>query len=264
MSITYFPPELLDYVINLLHDEPATLRNCCLVSKPWVPRTRKHLFTYVQFDTKEDLESWKKTFPDPSTSPAHYAKTLFLGCPHVFMAADAEAGGWIRGFSRVGNLILGSQGTHGDESDVFLVPLQGLSPVVRSLSMECATCSSQRILDLILSFPLLEDLAVTNYNYVAINEHDGSNGLPTAALPSNPPVFSGCLKLVMTGLAPIVRQLLSLPGGIRFRKFTLAWDRGEDVSLITALVERCSGTLESLDITCDPLGASIWRLRPYR
>ena len=101
MSNPYLPPEILDHIVDLLRDGTPALRSCCLVSKSWIPRTRKHLFAYVAFDTVKDLQSWKDTFPDSSTSPAHYTKTLFVNCPQVVAAADAESGGWITGFSRV-------------------------------------------------------------------------------------------------------------------------------------------------------------------
>ena len=133
----------------------------------------------------------------------------------------------------------------------------------KSLNIDCiSTLPSSCMFNLILSFPLLEDLAVTIYNYVTIDEGDGSNRLPTLIQPSSPPMFTGSLKLVMIGLVPIIRRLLSLPRGIHFREFALSWDPGEDISLITALVESCSHTLESLDITCSPLGASILCLHP--
>jgi hypothetical protein len=57
MSNPDLPPEILDYIIDLLHDEPETLKRCCLVSKSWVPRTRKHLFADIGFQTEEHLKS---------------------------------------------------------------------------------------------------------------------------------------------------------------------------------------------------------------
>ena len=77
----YLPRETLDYIIDLLHDEPETLRECCLVSKSWIPHARKHLFTDIKFRSVIDLESWKKTFPDPSNSPAYHTRTLSVHCP---------------------------------------------------------------------------------------------------------------------------------------------------------------------------------------
>ena len=263
MSNPNLPAELLDHIIDYLHDTEDALMNCCLVSKSWIPRTRKHLFADVWFFAEEFLELWKETFPDPSTSPARYAKTLTINCPHAVMAADAEVGGWIRGFSHIVSLEVGGQGMQDNNSDVFLIPLQGLSRVVKSLNIDHIPIRSSRILDFILSFPLLEDLAVTNCNDAAINGDDGSNGPPTIIQPSNPPTFTGSLTLMRIELAPIARRLLSLQGGIHFRKFTLKWDHGEDNSLITALVEGCSHTLESIDIGCNPLGAPPRHLRLY-
>ena len=47
------PCEILDHIVDLLHDSQTPLRNCCLVSKPWVARTRRHLFAEVEFQTAE-------------------------------------------------------------------------------------------------------------------------------------------------------------------------------------------------------------------
>ena len=100
MSDPYLPAEIPDQVTDHLHDTLGALRNCCLVSKSWTPRTRKHLFANTGFHTAKRLQSWKETFPDPSTSPAHYAETLSVSCRQVLTAADADAG-WIKGFCRV-------------------------------------------------------------------------------------------------------------------------------------------------------------------
>jgi hypothetical protein len=94
MSNIHLPVETLDHIVDHLHDTRDALRNCCLVSKSWVPRARRHLFAEIAFRTIESLESWKKTFPDPSTSPARYAKFLFIYCPQA-VTADS----WIRSFS---------------------------------------------------------------------------------------------------------------------------------------------------------------------
>ena len=102
MSNPYLPPEILDYVVDILYDKPETLRNCCLVSKSWVPRTRKHIFAKVKLRSEEDLESWMKTFPDPSNSPAYHTHTLvFRGT-----TTDPRAVGSIQKFSRVTRLRL--------------------------------------------------------------------------------------------------------------------------------------------------------------
>ena len=244
MSNPCLPAELLDYIADLLHDRKVELRNCCLVSKSWIPRTRKHLFADIKFYIEKDLESWKEVFSDPSTSPACYARTLMVDCPHLVTTADAEEGGWIKGFSRVVHLEVGSR-LYIDGSRVSFVPLHRLSPVVKSFRTNFVILPSSQILDLILSFPLLEDLTAVAHSV------GGSDRPPTVVQPSSPPAFTGTLNLFLTGgTEHITRRLLSLPGGIHFRELVLTWFREEDPSLTMALVDKCSHTIEALDITC--------------
>jgi len=257
MSNPDLPAELLDRIVDFLHDAQDALRNCCLVSKPWIPWTQKHLFADVQFDNRDDLESWKELFPDPLGSPAHYTKTLFVGSLHFATATDAEPGGWIRGFFyRVLALKVGDLGTYLDEPGANLVPFHGFSPVIKSLFVQVPTLLSSQALDLILSFPLLNDLTVVTYKSL-IDDNGGPGGLRTITIPSPP--MTGSLTLIRReGLKSLARRLLSLPGGINFQKLSLKLLREEDISLATALVEGCSHTLESLDISCEYIGVSVW------
>jgi hypothetical protein len=248
MSNLYLLPEILDYITDLLHDEPETLKRCCLASKPWIPRTRKHLFANIELQSEEHLELWKELFPDPSTSPARYAKSLFIGCPRAVVVADAEPGGWIRGFSRVVHLAVHSQATTADRSS-SLVPFHGLSPVLKSLRVTVLAPLSSQIIDLVFSFPLLEDLAVATCYGTSTDYGDSPNKLLTTVQPSSPPAFTGSFELYVTGgMESVTRRLLSLPGGIHFRRLNLSWFHEADPSATVALVERCSHTLESLKI----------------
>jgi len=90
MSTPRLPPELLDHIVYLVCDSQVVLRNCCLISKSWIPPTRRHLFADIRFGNAQRLRSRKETFPDPSTSPAHYTKTLIIDCIQVVTIADAE------------------------------------------------------------------------------------------------------------------------------------------------------------------------------
>ena len=95
------PPEMLDHIVDHLHDEPPALRMCCLVSKSWVPRSRVHPFAYAKFNTSTyPIESWMKTFPDPSNSPARYTRILIIH-GHVTTVVGADIGRWIRAFHNV-------------------------------------------------------------------------------------------------------------------------------------------------------------------
>jgi hypothetical protein len=257
----HLPTEILDHIVDLLHDTNDALRNCCLVSKSWVPRTRKHLFASIWFPSVESLRSWMETFPDPSTSPARYVKALSLD----FEAPDAEVGGWIRGFSRVEHLEVGCQGLSTDTSATPLVPFHGFSPFIKSLRVIVLALPPSALFNLILSFPLLEDLAVIVHREVSVDSSDGLEEDEITTQPSSQPMFTGSLELYLErGMRLFTRRLLSLPGGIRFRKLTLTCFSEEDLSLTATLVKECSHTLESFDISWQLSGTSSRHLRPHR
>jgi hypothetical protein len=266
MSDPHLPAEILDHIVDHLHDTEDALRNCCLVSKSWVPRTRKHLFAEVDFFTVAVLQSWKETFPDPSISPAHYTRSLFVDCPEDVAGVDAEAGGWIRGFSRVVHLEVASPIDFFSEFMISLIPFCGLSPALKSLCVTASTLPSSHIFDLILSFPLLEDLALAVGSPLEENSDDPEGvERPTTTQPSSSPVFTGSLVLDLRGgMKSFACRLLSLPSGIHFRGLTLTWRHEGDLSMIMGLVEECSHTLESLDIERFLQGMSTRNLRAHR
>jgi len=228
------------------------------------PPHRKHLFASIKFQTAADLESWKKTFPDPSTSPACYATTLDIGCSHVVTAEDAEAGGWIRGFSRVVDLGVSDKVVSRDEPKTPLTPFHGLSPAIKSLRVDFINLLPPRVFDLALSFPLLKDLTVTSIFPPLSIDGDGFDEELDDVWPPYSPAFTGSLKLSRGGVRRIARRLASIPGGIHFRKLNLTQFHEEDLTLITGLVKGCFHTLESLDIAGQPGRTSVWYLRLYR
>jgi hypothetical protein len=225
-------PEVLDLIVDHLHDEPKTLKTCCVVSKSWIHRTRKHLFARVELHAQEShIELWKKAFPDPSTSPAHHTLTLSIHGIPIVTAGDAD--GWIRSFFDLVHLHLEWIGPINDQ--LSLAPFHGLSPTLRSLRL---IGTSLEVLDLVCSFPLLKDLAL-------VSLHQGSDTWNT---PSTSPKLTGSLELnAIGGICAVARRLLDLPYGLRFTKITV-WCFSEDAESTTDLVSRCSDTLESLTL----------------
>ena len=94
-------PEIFDHIVDLLHDNRHTLEQCCLISKSWVPRTRRHLFVHVELRLEDQVELWKEMFPDPEKSPAYYTRSLKIIGRTLRNAGES---GWITGFSRVEQL----------------------------------------------------------------------------------------------------------------------------------------------------------------
>ena len=244
MSNPRLPPEMLDYVIDLLNDEPEALKQCCLASKLWVPRTRRHLFADIAFRSADDLVSWKKTFPDPTNSPAYHARTVLVGCPGLITASDAGEGGWIWTFSSITSLEV----DNGEQYLGSLTPFYQFAPTLKSLRVGPLLFPCPQLFALICSFPLLEDLSLRG---VSPSHDDDSHGMRTIySYPGTSPSLTGSLDLaILGGAGSVARLLLGLSSGLHFRKITFTWDRKEDRRWITELVASCSHTLESLDIT---------------
>ena len=238
------PPELLDHIVDHLHDEPSALRACCIVSRSWVPRARIHLFARVKFRTSIfPIESWMKIFPDPSNSPACYTRTLVIHGGALVIAAGTDAGRWIRAFHDIVNLHINTYGLLGN-IQFSLIPFHGLSPTIRSLHLELSFARPSEIFGLMFSFPLLEDFALLIFGY--------GNEVGEWTAPLTSPRLTGSLDLgsrgYVGGIGRITRPLLELPNGLNFTKVGLTLADETDFGSTTNLVSGCSKTLESLSI----------------
>lgn len=245
MSNHRIPPEICDHIIDFLQDNPETLKQCCLVSKSWVSRTREHLFAVVMFRTPDDLEVWKKIFPDPSNSPAHHTHTLSVKCLKAITAVDAANGGWIPTFSCVASLKTFSP-PRDNLGMTNLAPFSKFSPTLKSLSVILCSFIPSQAIDLIYYFPLLEDLTLIGNNSV-FEEPQAVSSSATS------PPLTGTLELRLApGFARMVNRLLDLPNGLHFQKLTLAPSKEEGLPPVGKLVEVCSETLEHLDVSHQP------------
>jgi len=230
------PPEILDHVVNQLYDDSTTLKTCCLVSKSWIRRTRKHLFATVSFDgLSSGVKYWMDAFPDLTNSPAHHTRTLSIRHPPLFGSFDT-----ILTFCNVERLEVIARSFL---VEAALTPLRGLFPVLRSLHLSFNSLFDSEIFGFICSSPLLEDLAFAARGSV---HRDGRWNVPPTS-----PRLSGSLKIenAPNGIQSITQRLLNLPNGIHFTKITAPWHSEEDVGSTMDLVSKCAETLQSLDIT---------------
>ena len=131
MSDPRFPPELFDYLTDLLHDQPKALKQCSLVSKSWVPRTRKHLFSEIAFQSRNYLDVCKELFPaDPTASPACYTHSLSLrSMDTINSLVREEEGYWPIAFSNIVRLTL----RHGMGNLYLLSSRYAFSPTLEFL-----------------------------------------------------------------------------------------------------------------------------------
>ena len=235
------PPEILDLIVDHLGGEPITLKLCCLVSNLWVPRTRRHLFARVEFDPeKSPIESWMKTFPDPSNSPAHYTRSLSISDLPILAASSSNPHTWICAFRHLECLSISM--TWSDDVQDALLPFHGLSPTLRSLSIACHLTPLSDIFDFVCSFPSIEDLELTSVHYGPAD---------TWIIPQASPKFTGVLRIgkasTLHGTRSAIRCLVDLPDGLHFSKILA--DGCCETELTIDLLPRCFDTLETLRIT---------------
>ena len=237
------PPEMLDLVVDYLQHEPDELKSCCRVSKSWVPRTRKHLFAEVVFHSPEITKSWMKAFPDPSNSPAHYTRRL---CVIGLGIASASVCTCILSFRRVEELSLNAfwwGGTGGTP----LARLHGLSPNLKTLDLIQGSTPVAEILDLVCSFPLLNDLSM--------NSMSPDSNIGRWIPPATSPKLGGSLRLCEWDRS-IAQGLLYFPDGLHFSKVSLGGQvETMDLGVINELLLKCSDTMKSLCVSYLPTGA---------
>ena len=255
MSNPRLPQETIDHILDILHDKPETLKVCCLVSKSWIPRTRKHLFGDTKFFSVGHLELWKKSFPDPANSPAIHTHTLTICCTAAVLAAAFRTppppppAGFIRTFlhffgweskkPKPATQLIDYLGTS-------LVQFYGFSPPLRSLRLNSLILPCSELFNLVLSFPLLEDLTLSGHES---SDQDGDPHGSQNINPATSPLFTGTLDLSIPGrIGHTSRWLLDLPNGLHFRELVFPWFHEEDSRWMTELLVGCSGTLEHVDI----------------
>ncbi|KAF9789299.1 hypothetical protein BJ322DRAFT_1017987 [Thelephora terrestris] len=237
MSEIFIPPEICDKIVDFLQNDPAALKQCCLASKSWVPRTRKHLFAVVEFTNQSYLRNWNMLFPEPSKSPARHTEVLRIGCLEAIVH-DPATSDWIPMFSRIVRFEIFS--AYGNELDTRLMQFRHFPHTLKSLRLTMFSFGPSQSIDLACHFPLLEDLAFLGYNCNCDNPLVFSPPLTSPAL-------TGTLELrIIRGIARTAHRLLDLPNGLHFRNLKLSPHSEEDFPSVEKLVEACSDTLEHL------------------
>ncbi|KAK0476877.1 hypothetical protein IW261DRAFT_1490589 [Armillaria novae-zelandiae] len=82
-----YPQELIDKILDYLHDSPPVLKECSLVSHQFYPRTRVHLFRYVNCDNPLSLRLFGITH---SPELLQCIKRVQFRCCDFFYSSTAE------------------------------------------------------------------------------------------------------------------------------------------------------------------------------
>ena len=201
--------------------------------------SREECFKKLVFYDPNQFENWKRAFPDPEKSPAQFVLHLSFYYSWTKCIDDPEASRWIQAFTNVKNLNLDFY--QHTKMQTIHTSLQNLK-TVKSLRLTSANIHSSIIYNFICSFPLLEDLDISY-------PKGGPNGTPmmdtTMLSPNTSPPLTG--TLVIRENADHVASLVSkLPCGLHFKE--IDWKTTGEIPPMSALVEKCSNTLERIRI----------------
>ena len=85
------PPEIVDRIIDYIHDDPKTLMVCSLVARDWIPSAYFHLFAKLSLFTPDDCVRLTELL-NFSPSPLHYCQELTTGLMDDFRKSPHPLG----------------------------------------------------------------------------------------------------------------------------------------------------------------------------
>ena len=242
--MVHLAQELVDHIIDFLHDDPAALLRVSLVSRVWVGRSRKYLCESLKIDDSKFLSS----NPSHLTPLCKYVKTLHLTWP-----TNTSPSVILDCFERSGlhTLVIHSYKLHTLHertmrrsfakfpcTSITALQLQDISPAHRPLLL---------LLSLLLN---VDDLSIS------ANDWKGGPGSDDKDIIQriSPPRFRGSFKSFdppqWWTLGPhrseLLRTMAALP--IRFQTVSLDIEeqsRGE----VGAILNSCSETVRRLFVT---------------
>ena len=216
---------------HCLHDELSALRACCLVSKSWVPRIRRHLLT---ISLRADLLSNRGC---KLPHPLHARPPPFrFQSGHYCNFGSASLGSLLHPYRR------SSSANHGALERPLLLfhsTTRTTSPTLKSLylSNSLPPPHSQRFSTSLVRF-LFSEVCCCGCQISCDGKADKWNDLPASQK------FTGSLMLSGSNL-DVTRRLLGFPGGLHFSKIRVFCPIGGG-NFPTELVPKCSDTLKSL------------------
>ena len=253
---TTLPLELVEMVIaHLIYDMPSLLA-CSLTSHSWYIAAVPHLHHDLSIDNWETLKisSSNPLKEKHKFGLIPFVKTLRIGR----LGAPAFTPEWLDGcildkISALNNL----QRLVIDHFNIpgFMPQIRQFfahfSSTIRELCLMYPTGSRQQILFFVGLFEHLEDLSIINYGFEPLGEPpDDSTPVP----PFTPPL-RGWLKLSDLRQESLLKDMVDLFGGLRFRQMDLS-----NVYGISFLLNACANTLETLRL--DPVDSDSESFSP--
>lgn len=140
-----FPQELIDTIIDFLHDDKPSLYACSLVCRDWLETSRIHKFSSLTVHNQNHLDEWLVATP-------YLRKILLAGYSHSIPFDPSKCIYLPKLRFASANML--------EQSSVF--PVQNLEELRLS---RCKFENAQHFLDFICSFPRLNSLDISQVRW---------------------------------------------------------------------------------------------------
>lgn len=236
--IPELPQELIDQIIDHLHNDEKALYECSLVSHDWLDASRVHKFAKITLGRtkRANVDSYHGVVAAP------YIQELTL--------YDSPSRPIPTSFANVRRLRLVGGVVPGVEDIPSLLPF----PMLNELTLiQCKLNDFNHLAHLLHNFPRLSNLTTRlRYTLAAPGE---IKDLPIGDGDSCHS-FTGSLvideararRVMESGIKMFIHLLPALPGGVHFRSIDII-TRRLDVTELNALLKACGSNLETLDLS---------------
>ena len=160
MTVPRLPSEIVDYIIDMLVGDKASLLSCSTVSITWVNRCRHHLFAEIELRSPTHIRLWFRAGLGPS---CHYVRSLCLTQDNftwIGPETPEVIQNGLAAFQNVESLSLSSLNLTPFDEHSLIRFFGHFSERLTSLSVEGFTVDPDPLLFFICMFPKMDNLTL--------------------------------------------------------------------------------------------------------
>lgn len=272
--------ELLDLVLDHLHHDSEILKRCALASKSLLPTCQRHLFSTFRISRSNVAElvelfvSYRYNGLDEKDTPLRvgiadllntYTTDLTLAIGSGWEFKSALGSSHLPEFRNVHKIVFEGKALESCmEIPVFLAQTwESPTSRIRSVGFNFSLITDRGVLESLYVLPATVEnvsftAAKTNTSYSSASSV--RKGLKTAYPDGGVGHLNGTMKLHLAQNASH-KQLLSFMVELgdlfkfNLKRINYQLTCPDDIPSLAALVDKCKGTLQSLDLTYSSLGA---------
>ena len=260
-SLREIPQEMIDEIIDLCSADKKTLITCSLVSRAWVYRTRKHLFSTLEL-TDKTLITWSRVIlaPLPRTTRPHtsspYPSSWLPSCvttlklfptyspaSNNFEAALLRANAHLSAFTNLKTLTLSAVWLQSFREASLGACFGSLAKTVRELKL--SMCSlGEKFFAFLKLFTHLESLELDENIWIR-----GDSAKPPRGLPEDLPTLRGSFAISNStdkddGLVDFL-----ITARVEYDTITIGHSPTSAFPTLNALFKKCKNHLRVLAFT---------------